>query len=50
MYSRYGTLERFVMKRIAKRAGGGTDTSRDYEYTDWDEVASFATAFADALD
>lgn len=48
-YSRYGTLERFVMKRIAKRAGGGTDTSRDYEYTDWDEVESFAADFADAL-
>ena len=47
--SQYGTLKRFVMKRIAKRAGGGTDTSRDYEYTDWDEVASFAAAFADAL-
>jgi len=49
-YSQYGTLKRFVMKRIAKRAGGGTDTSRDYEYTDWDEVKSFAAAFGDALD
>jgi menaquinone-dependent protoporphyrinogen oxidase len=49
-YSQYGTLKRFVMKRIAKRAGGGTDTSQDYEYTDWDEVESFAAAFADALD
>jgi menaquinone-dependent protoporphyrinogen oxidase len=49
-YSQYGTLKRFVMKRIAKRAGGDTDTSRDYEYTDWDEVESFAATFADALD
>jgi len=48
-YSQYGTVKRFVMKRIAKRAGGGTDTSRDYEYTDWDEVESFAAAFADTL-
>jgi menaquinone-dependent protoporphyrinogen IX oxidase len=23
------------MKRIAKKAGAETDTSRDYEYTDW---------------
>jgi menaquinone-dependent protoporphyrinogen oxidase len=38
------------MARIAKRAGGGTDTSRDDEYTDWDEVESFAAAFADVLD
>lgn len=49
-YSRYGTLKRFVMKRIAKRAGGGTDTSRDYEYTDWDEVEGFATDFAASLE
>lgn len=49
-YSKYGLLKRFVMKRIAKQAGGDTDTSRDYEYTDWDEVESFAVAFADTLD
>jgi len=49
-YSQYGTLKRFVMKRIAKAAGGDTDTSRDYEYTDWDEVESFAATFADGLD
>lgn len=34
-YSRYNPLVRFVMKRIAKRAGVATDTSRDYEFTDW---------------
>lgn len=30
------------MRPIARRAGGGTDTTRDYEYTDWREVARFA--------
>ena len=35
MYSRYGFLTRWLMRRIARKAGGGTDTSRDYEYTDW---------------
>ena len=25
----------WCLKRIAKKAGGATDTSRDYEYTDW---------------
>jgi menaquinone-dependent protoporphyrinogen oxidase len=34
-YTRYNLLLRFVMKQIAKRAGGSTDTSRDHEYTDW---------------
>jgi len=34
-YSRYNWLLRFAMKRIARRAGSPTDTSRDYEFTDW---------------
>jgi menaquinone-dependent protoporphyrinogen oxidase len=37
------------MKRIATMAGRDTDTSRDYEYTDWDEVARFAEEFADQV-
>ena len=27
-----------MMRRIAGKAGGGTDTTRDFEYTDWNEV------------
>lgn len=34
-YTKYNFVVRFVMKQIAKRAGGSTDTSRDHEYTDW---------------
>jgi menaquinone-dependent protoporphyrinogen oxidase len=45
-YSKYGFLKRLMMKRIAKDATGDTDTSRDYEYTDWDEVEEFASDFA----
>ena len=41
-YSEYGLLTRFVMKRIARKYGGDTDASRDYEYTDWDAVERFA--------
>ena len=44
-YSQYGRIKRFIMKRIASRQGDDTDTSRDYEYTDWDEVEGFATDF-----
>ncbi len=40
-YSQYGRIKRFVMKRIASAAGGDTDTSRDYEYTNWDDVEAF---------
>lgn len=45
-YSEYGPLTRFVLKHIARREGGDTDTSRDYEYTDWKELDQFVEAFA----
>ena len=45
-YSKYGFLKRLMMKQIAAQDLGDTDTSRDYEYTDWQEVESFATDFA----
>ncbi len=35
MYSKYNFLIRFIMRRIAKKAGGDTDTSHDHVYTDW---------------
>jgi menaquinone-dependent protoporphyrinogen oxidase len=41
-YRRYNFLIRFVMKKIAGQQGGDTDTSRDYEYTDWAAVDQFA--------
>jgi menaquinone-dependent protoporphyrinogen oxidase len=49
-YGQYGPVKRFVMKRIAKRAGGDTDTSRDHEYTDWEGVERFAEAFLERLE
>jgi menaquinone-dependent protoporphyrinogen oxidase len=30
------------MRRISAKEGGDTDTSRDYEYTDWAAVDRFA--------
>lgn len=44
-YTRYNFLKRLIMKRIAAKAGGGTDTSRDYEYTDWKDLEDFAGRF-----
>ena len=40
-YSRYNFLIRFVMKRIARKAGAPTDTSRDYEFTNWSALDAF---------
>lgn len=48
-YTKYNFFLRWVMKRIATMAGRDTDTSRDYEYTDWDQVARFADEFADLV-
>jgi menaquinone-dependent protoporphyrinogen oxidase len=40
-YSRYNFIVRFVMKRIARANGAPTDTSRDYELTDWSKLDRF---------
>lgn len=41
-YSHYNPLIRLLMRLIVRMAGGETDTSRDYEYTDWAAVERFA--------
>jgi menaquinone-dependent protoporphyrinogen oxidase len=48
-YTQYGWLTRAVIKRIARRAGLATDTSRDHEYTDWVQVRHFADELAATL-
>jgi menaquinone-dependent protoporphyrinogen oxidase len=52
LYTRYGFIKRRIMKRIAddKPGGLGTDTSRDYVYTEWDEVKRFAENFAGRIE
>lgn len=37
-YTQYDFFKRFIMRMISKRSGGDTDTSQDFEYTDWDQV------------
>jgi menaquinone-dependent protoporphyrinogen oxidase len=44
-YTRYNWLKRWAMKRIVRKAGGDTDTSRDFEYTDWHDLRRFAGEF-----
>ncbi len=48
-YTKYNPLVRMVLKRIAKKAGGATDTSRDYEYTDWAALERIVEDFAGQL-
>ena len=45
-YSKYGVFKRQLMRMIVGCAGGDTDMSRDYEYTDWDAVDRFSENFA----
>lgn len=45
-YRRYGWLMRWMMKRISRSHGDETDTSRDFEYTDWTAVDRFAARMA----
>jgi len=44
-YSKYGPIKRQVMRGFVGFAGGDTDASRDYEYTDWSAVEAFAERF-----
>lgn len=45
-YSKYGLLKRIVLRFISRQEGGPTDTSRDYEFTDWSALALKVEAFA----
>lgn len=51
LYTQYGFVKRHLMKKIARDKPGdlGTDTSRDYVYTDWDAVRRFTEDFLTEL-
>jgi menaquinone-dependent protoporphyrinogen oxidase len=46
-YTQYNFLTRWMMRRIARKEGGPTDTSRDHVLTDWTMVRAFARDVAD---
>lgn len=48
-YTRYNWLVRRLMRRIAAKAGGDTDVTRDFEYTDWEQVRGLAREFGALL-
>ena len=41
LYSKYNFIVRFFMKRMAKKSSLSTETSRDYEFTDWKALDAF---------
>jgi menaquinone-dependent protoporphyrinogen oxidase len=45
-YTQYNWLVRFFMRRIAVKEGGSADTTRDHEYTDWEQVERLADELA----
>ena len=51
LYRQYGFLKRLMMKKIVRDKPGNLslDTSRDHEYTEWDEVNRFAEDFLERL-
>jgi menaquinone-dependent protoporphyrinogen oxidase len=48
-FTEYNWLLRAYMKYASKFNGGSTDTSRDHEYTDWQQVAAFASDVAELV-
>jgi menaquinone-dependent protoporphyrinogen oxidase len=44
-YSQHGRLGGWILRAVDKLAGFPSDTSRDYEWTDWTALAQFADAF-----
>jgi len=48
-YTEYDWLKRMVMKSIVKKEGGDTDTSHDYEYTDWPALKETVLDFLKSL-
>lgn len=45
-YTRYNWFKKWALRRMAAKAGMQTDTSRDYEFTDWGQVRALAQDFA----
>jgi menaquinone-dependent protoporphyrinogen oxidase len=44
-YTQYSFVTRWFMRRIARKEGGPTDTSRDHELTDWNALARLSQQF-----
>ncbi|CNL47607.1 Protoporphyrinogen oxidase (PPO) [Yersinia aldovae ATCC 35236] len=45
-YPRYCWIDRVMIQLIMRMTGGETDTSKEVEYTDWQQVSGFAQDFS----
>jgi menaquinone-dependent protoporphyrinogen oxidase len=48
-YLEYDFFTRLLIKMMMRRGGHPTDSSQDYDYTDWDEVVRFGRRVAELL-
>jgi menaquinone-dependent protoporphyrinogen oxidase len=44
-YTQYDYFKRLLMRMISKQQGRSTDTSKDTEYTNWDDAEAFVDEF-----
>jgi len=49
-YREYGFMTRWFMRRVSAWTGRPTDTSRNYEFTNWSDVDRFAVEFQSLLE
>ena len=49
-YPNYGFFDKYAIKFIMFLTKGPTDTSKSYEFTDWDRVDQFAKEIANNAD
>ena len=47
-YTEYDYFKRLIVRLVAKRHGSEADTSRDHEYTDWNDLTRFVDEFVAA--
>ncbi|EEP90928.1 MULTISPECIES: menaquinone-dependent protoporphyrinogen IX dehydrogenase [Yersinia] len=45
-YPRYRWIDKVMIQLIMRMTGGETDTSKEVEYTDWQQVSGFAQDFS----
>jgi len=44
-YTQYDYFKKLIMRMIAKKQGGATDTGKDHEYTDWEKTKKTILGF-----
>ncbi|USD25827.1 flavodoxin domain-containing protein [Flagellimonas marinaquae] len=48
-YTQYNYFKKLIMRSIAKKEGGSVDTTKDHEYTDWNQVKEMTLNFINRL-